>query len=305
MYAIITILIIGKYYIWNSYKTKEGDFTKAFWRASTILIKRPIVTVFFSLFMLLITIYNYYSPITGLSSILFDSSTFEGGNIFETIVSLLRLTLSHILTTNGVLLTGGVVFILAIIFGIILSGYMYVINSALEGNKKENKEFIKGIKKHFLKMTGMTFISLISGLVLAIFMLIAAVPAMVLTTALITGNAQYFLGALLVDFVTAGVLIFSVMFFSIYVSFWYVATICGKKHAFLQGKHLADENFWRYAKRLILLYFIFIIFEAIFSYMGNAPFIYILKWLFSSLFFGFLIPYIIALFKQFEGKPTS
>jgi hypothetical protein len=281
---------------------KEGDFIKAFWRTTTILVKRPLLIILFSLVMLVFTVADYFSPVSVLSTKIFESGTFGDGNVFEIIVNLLRLILNWILTYKGIIFSCGIILLLALIVGFLLSGYLNMINNSLNENPRTKGEFFNGIKRYFLKTTIITFVTSLLGVILAFIMLIASVPAMVLTTAMLTGNPEYLLGALLVDFVTAGVLFFGIMFFSVYIFFWYAAAINGSKRAFAEGKRQADKNFWGFVRRLLTLYFIFIISQAVFSYMGTAPFPYILRWLFGSVFFSFLISYIMALFKTFEEK---
>jgi len=281
---------------------KKGDSMKSFWKALIILIKKPSITIFMGIIALALIVVDYYSPTSVLGRTLFNPSKFSGGNVFEVIVNLLRLVLNYLLTPKGIMYTIGILLALAIIMGFFLSGYLRVINNALVGKNKVKWELAGGIKRYFFSMTIISFVTLVLGVFLIFFALVASVPAMVLTTAMVTGSSEYIVAALLVDFITALVLFFMFMFFSIYISFWYATVINGKKRAFREGKRIADRNFWGLVLRLLFLFLIFVIAQAIFSNMGSALFVLILKWLFNTMFFGFLVLYIMALYKQFEEK---
>jgi hypothetical protein len=235
------------------------------------------------------------------------------GNFLESIVYAVQLLFNFVSNTRNAVkdIIIFLIFILvfSLILGIIFSGLFYVVNKALDGGPKTKGEFIRGIRKFAIRLSWVSFRVLISGLLVFIILLIAIIPAVVITRAWLSGKSELVAVVAFLDTLTVGVVFFGVMFFSAYVFFWYPAAVNIKRKTFSAAKYIADNNFWPLVIRILILEIILVVSHLILTYInvnlstsnaGNPIFAYamfIINWVFKTLFFSFFITYIFAYFK--------
>jgi len=265
------------------------------------LIKRPFILIYLSAIMLLLGIIDYNVPSSAVGKIFIGAGNLEGGNVSVTIVNVLRIFLGFIFKFTIIFEVILYVLGIAIVLGIVFSGYLNFVKDAVGDLGGMRRSYASGFKKHYLKIIIMTFVSIILTVVFTLFFIVSSIPAMILTSAAVSGSSEYLIAAIFVDFVTAAVLLFSLMFFRTYIVFWYDAAIKGKKKAFIEGKRIADANFWTMASRLLVLDLTFVASLLFFNLFGNALIVYALKWSFNAIFFSFMITYMFTLIKEFEG----
>ncbi|MCX7921133.1 MAG: hypothetical protein N3B21_03790 [Clostridia bacterium] len=294
---------------------KGKEYMGAFGNAVYFTMKRPFIILFVGLIMPIFCLAEYF-----LLTVLFNVTAIGTGNISESIVYALQMMLSFV-SNPWVALKGLLYFLLALIsgsilVGFVLSGYLNVVNNTLEGKPKINGEFRFGLKKYIYKLSTISFRVILLGLVFMIFMMVATIPALVITRAASMGRPEFTAVAIFIDILTAGVLFFGVMFFRLYVFFWYPAALSFDKNAFLVGKRTVDNYFWKIVSRFVLFDLAFVVFQSLFMYasyrltigQGSVFLIaglYTVNWLFKTAFISTLVTYIFSAFKMFSGSKGS
>jgi hypothetical protein len=279
-------------------------------KALNAMFKRPFIIFFTGIITLIYCIIDYFNPITYL---IMGFNRIGKGNFLESIVYAVQLLFNFVSNTRNAVkdIIIFLIFILvfSLILGIIFSGLFYVVNKALDGGPKTKGEFIRGIRKFAIRLSWVSFRVLISGLLVFIILLIAIIPAVVITRAWLSGKSELVAVVAFLDTLTVGVVFFGVMFFSAYVFFWYPAAVNIKRKTFSAAKYIADNNFWPLVIRILILEIILVVSHLILTYInvnlstsnaGNPIFAYamfIINWVFKTLFFSFFITYIFAYFK--------
>ncbi len=267
----------------------------AFANTIRVMITRPFIVLYFAFFCLLYAIIDSYNF---LFTIFTNFNTLGQSSIFEAVVDILQLVLRYLFTPQAMGLLAGFLLGASILFGLVLSGWMNVVNNALDGKPRIRGEFVSGIGRYFFKVSIITFVIILSSVVLVMIILVSVVPALVVTKAAIAGRTEFFLISLAVDSVTGVVLFFGLMFFRVYATFWYPSAINNGRKTFLTGKRAADYKFWRLMARFVVFDIIFIASQIMFFGITNPLVLLICKWLFCTFFFSFLGIYMFALYKS-------
>jgi hypothetical protein len=263
------------------------------------MLKRPFIIVFFSIFVLTYAIIDYCIPVLNLIVLM---NTFISGDIFQSLVSLIQLVLKLLITPNGIIFGMISVVVAAFLIAATLSGYFGIINNTLDKKAKYKGEFGELFKKYFIRILFTSIIFLTIGIIFVVVLMVACIPALIVTKAAIVGKSGFFITAVFVDFITIAVVFFGIMFLRIYLVFWFPSIFINGKKAFLKGKRLVDSNFWSIVVRFMILDVLFILFQIFIINMGTSFVFLPVKWLFYTVFFGFYITYIFALFKTFIIK---
>ncbi|MCX8129042.1 MAG: hypothetical protein N3I35_02955 [Clostridia bacterium] len=237
---------------------------------------------------------DYLNP----TGVFLKFSTISSGDIFGSIVFLLQFILKLVISTKGIVFIAVLLLAASLIIGLVFSGYFGMVNNVLEGRPKIKGEFSAGFRKYFGRVFLMSFILLLFSILFVLFMLIASVPALVITKAAFAGKPGLYVTTVLVDLITVSVLFFGFMFFRIYMSFWYPATISYGKRAFTIGKRTADAFFWGLVRRFLAIDIVFILSQVIFINIGGSLAVFAVKWAFYTIFFTFLVTYVFALFSS-------
>jgi hypothetical protein len=263
------------------------------------MLKRPFIIVFFSIFVLTYAIIDYCIPVLNLIVLM---NTFISGDIFQSLVSLIQWVLKLLITPNGIIFGMISVVVAAFLIAATLSGYFGIINNTLDKKAKYKGEFGELFKKYFIRILFTSIIFLTIGIIFVVVLMVACIPALIVTKAAIVGKSGFFITAVFVDFITIAVVFFGIMFLRIYLVFWFPSIFINGKKAFLKGKRLVDSNFWSIVVRFMILDVLFILFQIFIIKMGTSFVFLPVKWLFYTVFFGFYITYIFALFKTFIIK---
>jgi len=230
--------------------------------------KRPVLLIILGVITFLYC-YLEYSVIMPVFSWL---SILKTGNILDSIMHLIQMFLRNI--PNISLMNIGFVLLAivatSLIVGLVMSGFLNILNSVLVDKEKEEKEFLKGIKKHYLKVSRTTFLTILYSVLFVIFIVVVSIPSIVITNAFIAGKNELMSVAYLLDFITVGILFFGMMFFKIYTLFWYPAAINYDNKLFARGKRTADNLFWRIVLRFIGIDLLLIVFQIGLFYLNNV-----------------------------------
>jgi hypothetical protein len=266
------------------------------------MLKRPFVWIFMSLVMMVYCIANTYNPVI---PILKGFSQLGGSSIIEGVIGILQLVLNKTLILKVLLAYGALTILLSLLAGLLLSGYLNVVNNALDGKQRFNGEFLIGIRKYFGRLFFITFRLMIIGLLFVVFLMIACVPAIVITKTAITSAPDLYIAAVIVDILTVMVLFFSVVFFETYVLFWYPAVIHNEPKPFRAGKRMADTCFWKLMLRFLAFDALFILIEAITLILDNALAALLVSWVLKTIFFSTLVVFVFASFKLCRMKKRA
>lgn len=230
--------------------------------------KRPALFVILGV----LTFLYCYIEYSFIMPIVFGISIFKTGNIFDSIMYFIQMVLNYLPNISPISIVFIFLAIIAIslVAGIVLSGTLNVLNSALIDSDKGKKVFSKGIQKHYLKVSRITFLSILYSVLFAIFIVVVSVPAIVITSAAITEKPELMNVAYILDSITVGILFFSVMFFKIYILFWYPAAMNQDKKLFERGKRAADDSFWSIVLRFIGYDLLIVVFQLGLFYINNV-----------------------------------
>lgn len=275
-----------------------------FVRTVRALFKRPFIIVFWSLVMLV-----YYLVDYNVSRVLLHFTERGEENILESIIHFLQFILNFLTDSKAVpsiiLYFLAFIFVASIPVGLILSGYLYIVDNTVAGKQKVKGEFFQGIRKHFIRVWFITFRVMIYSSLFVIFILVASVPAIIITKSVAAGKIEMAALAVFIDVVSVCVLFFGSVFFRTYMFFWYpAALICGKK-AFKKGKVLVDAYFWRLAARFLVLDVIYVLFLSTAITINNLFILFLVSWVFASIYFSFLITYIFTAFRVFRARTKT
>lgn len=259
------------------------------------VVKRPFIIIMIGILMLLAAVVNAFVPVIAM---IMGIINMTGGGIFEGILSILQM-----LIEPGVILTfleilAVFTLVAAIAAGVLLPGYLLMVcDSVVKGNRKRGL-FLAGLKKFFFKVFLITIKVILSAAFLAIFLMVAGVPAIIVTKAALTTRPNLMAAAVFIDIVTVGVLFMSLSFFKAYIFMWLLAAVSGLAKPFRAGKSIADNCFWKLA--LGMLAFDVILAAVIFTiYLSdNQLFRYFAGWIFTSGFFTVFAVYLVQIFRE-------
>ena len=277
------------------------------------LMKRPDITITFSLFALVYCFLEYillFPLISGVSSI-------EGGNIFDSIIHISQLVVNSLMSIRILLCVVIGIMLSGIVFGFILSGCLYKLNNFLAKRKRVKMEFLRGVKKHFLNFSIVSFLVILFSVLFFMFMMVVSVPAVAISRSFVDGNTDLLLLTILFDIITLVILFFGIMFFRIYMCSWFPAVLNFKNRHFFIAKYAADTYFWSVLVRIFTLDAIFILFQYMLLYLnsilpihgvgGIVRFIilFFLNWIFKSIFFIVMAVLFFLRFLFFKEKVSQ
>lgn len=260
------------------------------------LLKRPFILIFYGI---IFSIYYFFiDKINPLFTTIYGLNSMGDSDILGSLVALLQLLFEPEILTKGLLIFGALVLGVSLFVGLVFSGFFNTISSCVEKGVRTKGSFSSGIRKYFAKMFVAMLIVLIGGVLILTILMVASVPAIVVTKAA-TGKASFIIVAVLLDLITVVAVFFGINFYKIYVVFWFPAIFSGKK-SFWLGKQTADSHFWGVLIRLLVLDMIFIASEAIFIRPSDSILFLIANGLFKTIFFSFYTAYIFQLFMQYR-----
>lgn len=268
-----------------------------------VILKKPFIIVFWAVLMLIATSLGYLLPVF---RVLFELGTISGSNVFESLMSFVQLVYSYLSDIRIVAIFVTVLLLLlfsiAVISGVLLSGYLFKLNNAISKKESHKGEFSYGVKQYFNKICIMNFSLLLTGTVIFIIMLVASVPALVITSALVEKGREMLPQVLFVDVLTGFVLFFCMMFFRIYAFFWYPAAINNKKKPFKEARRITNKHFWKIVLVFVIFDVVYIVFQMLFVKFDDNLLLLLLKWIFTSIFFAVYTTYIFTAFKKYSKQ---
>jgi hypothetical protein len=277
------------------------DFIKAI--AKTIT-KRPSVPVSVGAVMLAAAVFNTLIPVMAM---IVGIINMTGGGFFDSVMSIIQLlidpgNLPAILTTAAVF-----ALLASVVSGLLLPGFLLAVDDGLATGKKEKGLFARGIKRCFFRFFLMTLGLSFFTVLLGAFLLVAAIPAVIVTKSAVSTNPDLAVVAIFIDLVTLAAFIICLSFYKIYVYMWYIAAAKGEKRPFAAGKAVAGRIFGKAVPQLlgfdvicaVVIYLI---------YLNESQVLrYALGWVFTTAFFTALAVYLVRLYntgseREREGR---
>ena len=269
--------------------------------AAAAIARRPSIICFAGAAAFVFCLANRYNPVV---PVLTGLNRATGGDIFDNMISFLQIIMEPRAFNAMLPLLPFILLAVSLASGLILSGYFNIVNNALEEKQRTRREFADGLKKYFAGIAGTTFTVVLGGTVLLIFLMVASVPAVIITKSALANKPDLLIGAVLVDIVTACVIFFAVMFFKAYTFFWYPALYFCRKKAFRTGKHLVDRHFWTIAVRYLIFDIVFLAAMFLIKQISNPFVLFAAGWILASVFFALFTVYVFSLFKDLKMKTS-
>jgi hypothetical protein len=267
---------------------------RSFRTAIGVIIRRPFIIIFSAAVAL---VYCAVSSINPVVPILLGLGRVTGGNAFESVISFLQILFEPGVILPGLLFIFCFAVAAGLVAGLLLPGYMSVIRNSLEGAGESGKEFTLGLKKYFLKIWLISSRVIFLSAIFIIFMLVSSVPAIIITRSALTDKPDFLLAAIFVDVLTAGVVLFSSMFFRAYMLFWYTAAYDPLKRPFLRAKRFVDENFWGIMGSLLVFDAVFLAFQLLRSLIGSPILAFAAEWIFTAAYASMLTTFVFTYYK--------
>jgi len=254
------------------------------------VMKRPFILIMIGAIMLAAAVFNAFIP---LMAMIIGIVKMTGGGFFDSLLSVLQMLID---TENipVILITLAVITVLAsVVIGILLPGFLMITEDGLVKGKKKEGLFLEGLKKYFFRFFCIGLKTALFTLLLVIFLLVASVPAIIVTKAAMTAGSNLLVAAIFMDIVTIGVFFMVLSFFSAYIYMWYIAASKGVKKPFKTGKAIADQRFWNISLSLLLFDIAFAAVIYLIYTSESQLFRYISGWTFTTAFFTTLAVYLV------------
>lgn len=261
--------------------------------------KRPFVFIMVSAIMLLAAVFNAFIP---LMAMIVGILNMTGGGFFDSILSILQMLIDPENIPAILVTLAALTLIASVSAGLFLPGFLLIIDDGLAKGKKKKGLFMEGLKKYFFKFTIITLKTAPITVLLVTFLIVASIPAIIVTRAAMTTSQDLLIAAIFMDIVTIGTFFMGLSFFSSYIYMWYIAASKGEEKAFLTGKAVADSSFWSISMSLLVFDIIFAVTLYLIYSSESQLFRYVSGWIFTSAFFTTLAVYLVSTYNRIRGQ---
>lgn len=134
--------------------------------------------------------------------------------------------------------------IFSILISFVLSGYINVLISSVDGKKKKRGEFGIGIKRNFLKVALYVFFASIMLIPFCILLLYAVIPALATIMMFFDGNTKIIFLMLILAILTIIVMLFAMLFYALYVTYVLPSIAGMRKKSVWTGIKMANTYCW-------------------------------------------------------------
>lgn len=148
------------------------------------------------------------------------------------------------------------VMMLGIISAIFLSVIYHLIANCIQNKKINIRDFGKGILSYSIPTLFSILLWIPLFLIFLVSIGIISIPSVVIVFPLLKGQESLFIPAIVLWIVTFIFILFGILLFSLYMTFWYPSIFLITKNifsAFKQSKQIVNGNYWR-----LLLFSIFL-----------------------------------------------
>lgn len=219
-------------------------------------IKRPFLLIYIAAFSLLYSLLHLVNPLIGilrgLGALGSDSWTESMVYISKELYSIENISI--ILPATAIAAA-----ILAILAGVLTSGFMNLFYETLNDNTGKNIDIIlDGIKKFFLKVSMVYFQFFLSVVLIILMIPLATVPSIILTQKAIENGSENFLTTGFLTILTLIVLFLIIAFTVMAFIFRFPSVFYFKKRPIEKSKTVVASSYWRYFAPVCLMTVLFI-----------------------------------------------
>jgi len=267
--------------------------------ALIIYLKKPLIIIYVAIATLVLTLVGFLNP---LSSLVKLYSTFITDSITNTVI-----IISKEIYKIGVIpyIALGVLVLslmLAILSGVIYSGYFYIIFKSVKKIKPLKNDIITGIKKYFVKVSYVffEFYFMIFGF-LALIPLIL-VPHIVILNKAIENNSVTFFNNTLIALVTGGVILLVILLILVEFTFRMPSIFFFNKKPIEKSKLTLSMAYWTIFGRVALFLIVLIMIGYLILSINIPIIVAILNWIFGTIFFSLFSIYMFYDFMRVLNK---
>lgn len=268
-----------------------------FSKAVGVLIKKPFLIIYISAIVLIAAVINRLSPVLPLLSGFIKAGD---ADFFQNVISFLQYIVRGGVWPYTLLVIASVSIIASILAGVLLPGWMCIMNFTSSGRGAGIKDYFAGLRENFLRTIIVALKYSLLFFVFALFVMIALVPLMIILRAPIFDRLDVLIVSVFIVFLTVAILYLAIMFFRINTVFWLPALANGSGKPFVTGKKIADRHFWKLSFALFVFDLVVIAIEAVLSYFPDSIYIFFANWIFISIFVSIYSSYIFVAFKHFR-----
>lgn len=270
---------------------------KLFTKAVRVLIKKPFLVVYVSVIVLIAAVINRLNPVVPLLSGFIKAGD---ADFFQNAISFLQYIVKPGVWPYTLLIMASTSIIISILAGLLLPGWMCVMNFPSSGRGSGIKDFFTGLRENFLKTIVVTLKLNLLFFIFVLYIIIAFVPLMIILRAPIFNSLDVLVVSVFVVVLTIAVLYLAVMFFRINTMFWLPALANGSGKPFVTGKRTADKHFWKLSFVMFVFDMVIITVEAALSYFTDSIYVFAVNWIFISIAVSIYSAYIFVAFKYYK-----
>lgn len=263
------------------------------------VIKRPFILIMIGAIMLAAAVFNAFIP---LMAMIIGIVNMTGGGFFDSLLSVLQMLIDPENIPMILISLAAITVIVSAAIGILLPGFLMITEDGLIKGKKKKGLFSEGLKKYLFRFFIMGLKTALFTLLFIVFLLVASVPAIIVTRAAMTASSNLLVAAVFMDIVTIGVFFMCLSFFSTYIYMWYIAASRGVEKPFKAGKTIADRGFWGITLSLLLFDIVFAAVIYLIYSSESQLFRYFSGWAFTTAFFTTLAVYLVSTYLNLEKK---
>ncbi len=266
------------------------------------IIKQPLIIITIGIIMLVMAVINMFLPVLAM---IVGIVRITGGDFYNSMLAVMRMLIEPSNIPMILLAVVVLALLISVAIALLLPGYLLIVNDGLSNNVKIKHLFIMGIRSYFAKFFLISIRSTLLSAIFGMFILVASVPAIVITRIALSSKPDLMMAAVFIDILTACVIFLSLSFYTIYTYMWYIASLTATKMPFKAGKAVADQNFWKIAMGLLVFDIIFVVGIFAIYMIGSQVSRYIAGWIFTTCFFTTLAVFLIKNFRDSSRIPIE
>jgi hypothetical protein len=202
-----------------------------------VMMKKPVMFIYMAVMISLFILVDYIYRFSVIISLV---KNLKMGDI----VSMMQLLIQPGIFIKVLVFIIVFIIVISMILAVFFSGLFSKLQNALYSKKKLRESFIKSLKKYYMK-TVWTFMRTGLILILLIFaLLIAAIPAIIVSIAAYNSGGIYILLATIIDVISALILFLVFYFVKMYLVFWFPSMLNYKKSLKI-ARMVVNKNFWK------------------------------------------------------------
>ena len=262
------------------------------------IAKRPVIFLFIAIAVIPFIAYEQFNPFTrqyGSMSVLLSQDYMSNlANLADGFS--ISVAGNPGLTFLSIFI--GILFVIALslILGVAFGGYFQNLYMAVNDVPKKKHDFKLGINRHYAKLTVYFTLLIVTGLLLTTITLFSIVPFMIHLQMFLAGDSSVIFKMMLLAVFTILFGYFSIVFYSMYMSFMVPAIIGFKKGGMLVSFKMTNGYCWYLMPRTTLFLILFAAVKIVMLVLGygtakgiRAAACFGVNWLLTTLIvFGYL-----------------